>query len=548
MEDIIAVRMADATTAETETEGAGLELHRWDARFLDRTVERSFLDDVYARDRASRLTRIVSSWVLWGTGCLILYALRPEEFARELPWAGGVICGYVALLVVARWQSRYAYQIGLALMNAGSGVAVAYLTNWVMRMPHTGLIGVAVSVFFGLANPVVPVRFGAISVLPTITLELIGLSVASQDAADFVACTVVLPMMFAVAAGLAMLSHRASRNGFRQRRIIESQRATIERQKEMLRTELSHQVAERSRELGSALSLADGPVGAAPLNPGERFGARYKVVRALGAGGMGAVYEVERVTDGQHLALKVVPREVTGAAAARFAREAEIGARVHHDNLVSIVDVGVSPQGAVFLAMELVEGGSLEDRRDRFGQVAWAVPILRQIAAGIAALHEAGVVHRDLKPGNVLLSGRDGAPTAKISDFGISRFGAIDDSVSPNAATIDVAAEAAGALTGTNALLGTPLYMAPEAARGAREVDAPADVFAFGIIGYELLTGRAPFAMPPVLLALAGQRIVAPSAIEGDASPSVRSVVLRCLEVDPKSRPRIPEILAALSK
>lgn len=455
----------------------------------------------------------VGSTLAWIAGTFVYRSGR-----RRL--AGRIVVVEIIVHAIASVQ-QVGWEVGL--QHAMSLLALGFASPWFSRterVVQVTLIVAATVLCRAFGPPAVPLSHTAVVVMSGVFAVLL-----------FVVFVAIFMMM----------------NGTADRLEAELavERAKTER---LLKQEVKHQVAERSRELGSALSLADGPVGAAPLNPGERFGARYKVVRALGAGGMGAVYEVERVTDGQHLALKVVPREVTGAAAARFAREAEIGARVHHDNLVSIVDVGVSPQGAVFLAMELVEGGSLEDRRDRFGQVAWAVPILRQIAAGIAALHEAGVVHRDLKPGNVLLSGRDGAPTAKISDFGISRFGAIDDSVSPNAATIDVAAEAAGALTGTNALLGTPLYMAPEAARGAREVDAPADVFAFGIIGYELLTGRAPFAMPPVLLALAGQRIVAPSAIEGDASPSVRSVVLRCLEVDPKSRPRIPEILAALSK
>ncbi len=166
------------------------------------------------------------------------------------------------------------------------------------------------------------------------------------------------------------------------------------------------------------------------LSPGDTFDSRYLVVRALGAGGMGDVYDVERATDRRRLALKVVTAALQAKQAARFAREAEIGARLHHENLVSIVDVGIAAGATPFLVMELVQGGSLEDKRARFGDTRWALPILRQIASGLAELHANSVVHRDLKPGNVLLVEGNGgaAPIAKISDFGISRFGALDDS------------------------------------------------------------------------------------------------------------------------
>jgi len=248
------------------------------------------------------------------------------------------------------------------------------------------------------------------------------------------------------------------------------------------------------------------------------------------------VYEVERVTDSSRLALKCVVGEVSGASAARFAREAEIGARIRHPNLISIVDVGVS-SGVPFLVMDLVRGGSLEAQRSKFGDVAWALPILRQIAEGLAALHDAGVVHRDLKPANVLLA--DGV--AKISDFGISRFGAIEDaSIDPNASTMAATPKKSAELTATNMVMGTPLYMAPEGAKSARQLDASADVFAFGIIAYEMLTGRAPFTVPAFVLAMADQPIPVPPAIDDARAPrSLAAQVLACLASDPSKRPRI---------
>jgi hypothetical protein len=314
-----------------------------------------------------------------------------------------------------------------------------------------------------------------------------------------------------------------------------------------LNEELRRQVAERSRELTEALARAEGTVAPPSLAVGDVFEGRYRVVRALGQGGMGAVYEVERAHDGRRLALKVMTRELSARAAARLAREAEIGARVRHDNLVAIVDVGVAAGGTPFLLMELVQGGSMEDRRGRFGEREWALRLLQQVAEGVAALHQQGIVHRDLKPGNVLLvDGGDGSTIAKISDFGISGFGSPggdhdDDASASGPATRESPRQD---LTQTGALMGTPLYMPPEALLGAARHPS-ADVFALGVLAYEALTGRAPFAIPAILLARAREAIPVPAAPEG-IPPDLGALLVACLRADPQRRPRAAEIAAAL--
>jgi len=316
-----------------------------------------------------------------------------------------------------------------------------------------------------------------------------------------------------------------------------------------LNEELRHQVAERSRELTEGLARSEVSVAPATLEVGDVFDGRYRVTRALGRGGMGAVYAVERTGDARQLALKVVTREVSGRAAARFAQEAEIGARIRHANLVSIVDVGIAT-GTPFLVMELVHGGSMEDRRSRFGDPRWALPLLRQIAAGLAELHANRIVHRDLKPGNVLLVEDDGAAAlvAKISDFGISKFGAIDDSSEVDGRDATLPATPIDAsprdLTQTGVLMGTPLYMPPEALSGpARHPSA--DVFSLGVLAYEALTGKAPFAIPAILLARARQPLPEPDRLEG-VSAEVAALVLACLRAEPGERPRARELAAAL--
>ncbi|MGZ3451632.1 MAG: serine/threonine-protein kinase [Polyangiales bacterium] len=327
---------------------------------------------------------------------------------------------------------------------------------------------------------------------------------------------------FCIGAVAAVQTERLRRSEFGERKKSEG----------LLKRELAHQVAARSRDLGEVLARLDAPTLGGKLSPGDRFDARYRIVRTLGAGGMGAVYEVERITDGQSFALKVI----TGhSSPARFAREAEIGARVHHPNVVPIVDVGVSPNGTAFLVMELVAGGSLEDRRARFGDPEWALPVLREIARGLSALHGEGVIHRDLKPGNVLL-GED--ERVRISDFGISRFGSSDD--------IDPVAETMKPLTGTGALLGTPLYMAPEAAYGGRTLDASADVFAFGILACEMLTGRAPFEVPAIMMTMAGRALPEPAFVSEVLEAKLAALILECLAEEPTRRPRLRTILERL--
>ncbi len=316
--------------------------------------------------------------------------------------------------------------------------------------------------------------------------------------------------------------------------------------------ELRHQVAARSRELASALSRDTSESGTDSLSAGDRFDDRYVIVRSIGRGGMGRVYEVERVTDGGRFALKVATGVVSGASAARFAREVEIGARMRHPNLVAIVDVGVV-RGTPFLVMELVSGGSLDDERQRFGEIAWGLPILTQIARALEALHAEGVVHRDLKPANVLLTQSDGGITAKVADFGISRF---DDS-RPHARGVDpelfksslgrARDKNAPKVTTTGSFVGTPEYMPPEATT-APAVEPSADVYAFGILTWEVLTGSSPYAVPALYLALAGQTIPDPIPLGEEVPRELARLLRRCVGVDPRRRPSMTDLAETLER
>jgi serine/threonine protein kinase len=344
-----------------------------------------------------------------------------------------------------------------------------------------------------------------------------------------------------------------------------------------LNEELRRQIADRSRQLFASLALGDREAPPPVLGEGTVIDERYRVVRPIGSGGMGTVYEVIRVSDGRRLALKVATG-MDGISLARLAREAQIAAQVSHPNVVGIVDVGVATSGFLYLVLELVDGPALQDQRERFGDVPWALAIVEQLAAGLGALHASGVVHRDLKPANVLVTGSACAVEVKITDFGISRrivdarLGApppaprgIAPASSDHAdadttilaaesvprAPIAHAPEGEPVLTQVGLLTGTPLYMAPELAVPGASVTASADMFSFGVLAFELLTGRLPFDEPPIRRRMRGEGTLPPPSLARSvpgADASAMEVLDRCLSDEPSARPTAHAVEEALRR
>jgi serine/threonine protein kinase len=334
---------------------------------------------------------------------------------------------------------------------------------------------------------------------------------------------------------------RTSRGAYRQERITNAQREVIDR---LQRAEVQRQVAERSRGLSEALArLSDAPRAPARLTLGDVVEERYKIVRAIGSGGMGQVHEVERISDGKRLALKTLTGVAHKEALARFAREAQVAAELQHPNVVAALDIGVTATGTLFIVMELVAGGSLAAARARYGEVKFALPVLRQIAAALSVMHARGIVHRDLKPANILLDGEQ----VKVADFGLA--GLVDGA--PLADTHEEGGAISPALTRTGAIMGTPLYMAPELVGGAREAGPGADVFSFGVVAYELLSRELPFASPPVIERLSGRAlpVLKPLAqARPELASLLTSLVDRCLAVAPAARPGAEALAEALDE
>ena len=274
------------------------------------------------------------------------------------------------------------------------------------------------------------------------------------------------------------------------------------------------------------------------LPAGALIADRYEVIRLLGAGGMGAVYEATQLAIGRRVAVKVLRTEVAEDpfVEQRFQREARAAASIHHPNIVVVHDFGTCDDGTLFLAMELLEGPSLLQRLRETKDVALptreAVRIGVEIAAALEAAHAAGIVHRDLKPDNVMLPTSGGL---KVLDFGIARF--LDQEDEADRTQFGDRAQ----LTDAMQVLGTPRYISPEAVSRQR-VGPPADLYALGAILFEMLAGRPVFVgnEPVVLMANHFKekppllRDVAPNS---DAPIALEALIDQLLKKTPAERP-----------
>jgi serine/threonine protein kinase len=265
------------------------------------------------------------------------------------------------------------------------------------------------------------------------------------------------------------------------------------------------------------------------LPPGTRLGP-YDVLAPIGAGGMGEVYRARDTRLGREVAIKVLPPDVASDAdrLGRFEREARAAAALNHPNILAVFDIGSSAQSA-YIVTELLEGQTLRDMLmgERLA-VPRAVDLAAQIADGLAAAHGRGIVHRDIKPENIFVTA-DGR--AKILDFGLAKLVTTDDPGGPEAPTRSA--------TSPHTVLGTAGYMAPEQVRG-QPVDHRADIFAFGAVLYEMLSGRRAFSGENALDVMSAilREPPAPlsSSVDRPVPPALQRLVDRCLEKSPAAR------------
>ncbi len=267
----------------------------------------------------------------------------------------------------------------------------------------------------------------------------------------------------------------------------------------------------------------------APVRPGDLLAGRYRVEQVLGVGGMGVVVAAQHVHLGQRVALKFLLPAYLGVpeAAGRFAREARNAVRIQNEHVARVSDVGTLESGAPYMVMEYLQGSDLSQLVRRQGPVpvADAVDYVLQACVAIAEAHALGIVHRDLKPANLFLADQsDGTRTVKVLDFGISK------------ATVG---QQEAALTKTSAMMGSPLYMAPEQMTAAKTAGTSADIWALGVIVYELIVGHVPFlgeTMPQICAAVLSEDPPPISSARPDVPPGLDAVIQRCLSKNPSAR------------
>jgi serine/threonine-protein kinase len=279
------------------------------------------------------------------------------------------------------------------------------------------------------------------------------------------------------------------------------------------------------------------------VQEGDVLAGKYRIERILGIGGMGVVVAAHHIQLDERVALKFLLPEAIGNAdaLARFVREARAAVKIKSEHVARVSDVGTLPNGAPYMVMEFLEGGDLSGWLKERGAlpIEQAVEFVLQACVAVADAHALGIVHRDLKPANLFCLRRsDGQLSIKVLDFGISKL-------------TEVAGSPAGiAMTQTSALMGSPLYMSPEQMRSSRDVDSQTDLWALGVILFELIAGRTPFqgeSVPELAVKIVTEPAPAIRTFRPDVPGALEAIVFKCLEKDRRERYRnVGELALAL--
>jgi hypothetical protein len=470
-----------------------------------------------------------------------------------------VITGFLTLLVlrstspvIARWM--------------GPVVATLYLTHGALStaigLVSTQSVSTYVGYCLGMAVILcISIRTAVIAYCIGLATLIAGLFVIVPSSVAFLATMPTCVTITAVGVALAAVLHAARRREFRQRLTIERQRdqlgalnCDLERrvqaqvgeivahaaEVDQLNAQLRAQVRARSSELSLALArLAQQRQQGDAVLRGTLLGGRFEVEDVIGEGAMGVVYEgIDRATRAR-VAIKVVQATSTRTldALRRFAAEASAAAAITHPAVVRMLDVDISDDGLLFQVQELIDGVPLA----RMAQRIWAPGEVARLGAvlceALAAAHAVGVVHRDVKPDNIMLT--TAAPGLKLLDFGIAKLYAA------------VHGHDGDAMTRTGMIIGTPAYMAPEQVLGASEVSDRADVYAVGVVLFRLLSKRQPFETESPREMMMSRLLDDPPsvrALQPLVPESLAQLVDGCLAREPDHRPAAAELAIRLAR
>ncbi|HEY6078806.1 MAG TPA: serine/threonine-protein kinase, partial [Polyangiaceae bacterium] len=269
---------------------------------------------------------------------------------------------------------------------------------------------------------------------------------------------------------------------------------------------------------------------------------QYTIEEKIGEGGMGTVYRARHALLRRPTAIKLLPKERAGEhSLQRFEREVQLTSQLSHPNTIAIYDYGHTPDGIFYYAMEYLDGVTLDEliAHDGPQPAERVIHVLSQLSGALQEAHQLGLIHRDVKPANIMLCSRGGQPDqVKVLDFGLVK---------------EFKSDAAN-LSGQNTLLGTPLYLAPEAITNPDGVDHRADLYALGAVGYELLTGSSVFAGATVVeicIKHLHEQPLPPSQRQHDVPPALEQLLMACLSKVPAERPQtareVQQVLAAIT-
>ena len=313
-------------------------------------------------------------------------------------------------------------------------------------------------------------------------------------------------------------------------RIFDGMAEHVRSREDRLRNQVHHLRDEVEAARKAQAAVGDVGPKATHLVTGQRFANRYEVLGTIGEGGMGMVYRAKDLELEEDVAIKTLRPELVAdeTVLERFKTEIRLARRISHRNVVRIHDFGESA-GIDFLTMEYVEGITVRELIDERGrlEISSTLALARQLAASLEVAHEQGVIHRDIKPQNLLV---DGEGVLKVMDFGIARL-----------------TERSSGLTEVGLVVGTPSYMSPEQML-AEDIDARSDLYAAGVVLYECLTGRLPFdAVTPVAMIakVLSQTPEAPNAVASDVPPALSSLVMQLMAKDKNERVQTATALAA---